>query len=277
MTGPVKLLRQPELEHPILVISWLMDNVGLGEKSTAYLNRVLDNRVFCEIEPYDYYPLEGVSLDEDVIQFPEIKFYSGPRKDLVILRAAPPRFDWYRFLDTILNIAVDFCHVREIYSIGSMVSIVPHTTPREMVGNFSSSDIKESLGSYNLNTTFDYDTPPGQRPTLNSYLLWVTQRRNIPAAVLWVSVPFYIATSGDPKSELRILEFFNRKLNLCLGLEDIDEAIRRQNQSISRIREESADIDSYIRKIEGGDTLSPEESQLLASHIEKSLARNSML
>jgi proteasome assembly chaperone (PAC2) family protein len=275
MTGPVKLLRQPDLDHPVLIISWLMDTVGLGEQSTAYLNRVLDNQVFCEIEPDEFFPLEGVSLDEDVIQFPESRFYAGSRKDLVILRTTPPRFDWYPFLETVLDIAVEYCHVREIYTIGNMVSIVPHTAPREMIGNFNSSDIKESLSSYNLNTTFTYETPPGQRPTINSYLLWAARRKNIPAATLWVSVPFYIATSGDPKGELRILEFFNRRLDLCLGLEDLDEAVRRQNRTISHLREESADIDNYIRKIEGGDTLSPEESQLLASHIEKSLSKKS--
>jgi predicted ATP-grasp superfamily ATP-dependent carboligase len=273
MSGPVKFLGQPELDRPIVIVSWLMDIVGIGEKTTSYLNRKLDNKVFCEIEPDEYFPLEGVSLDDDVIQFPDIKFYAGQRKDVVILRAASPRFEWYRFFETVLGIANDYCHAREIYAIGSMVSIIPHTTPREMMANFSSADLKESVGSYNLTTTWNYETPPGQRPTLNSYLLWAAQRKNIPAATLWVPVPFYIATSGDPRGELRVLEFFNRKLNLCLNMEDLDDEVRLQNRALNEIRAESTEVDSHIRKIESGETLAAEESQQLVALVEKSLAR----
>jgi proteasome assembly chaperone (PAC2) family protein len=141
------------------------------------------------------------------------------------------------------------------------------------MGNFNSPEMKLSLSSYNMNNTLNYETPPGQRPTLNSYLLWAARRKNIPAATLWVPVPFYIATSGDPRAELRVLEFFNRKFNLHLAMDDLDEEVRQQNRTISRIRDESADIDNTIRKIETGDTLSAEESQHLASHIEQSLSR----
>jgi len=273
MSAPVKLLEQPEFDNPVVIVSWLMDTVGLGEKVTAYLNRVLASRVFCDIEPDEFFPLDGVHLDENVIQFPEAKFYSGSRKDIVIFRAVTPRFNWYLFLDSFLDVAVNVCHASAVYAIGSMVSIIPHTGPREIMGNFNSPEMKLSLSSYNMNNTLNYETPPGQRPTLSSYLLWAARRKNIPAATLWVPVPFYIATSGDPRAELRVLEFFNRKFNLHLAMDDLDEEVRQQNRTISRIRDESADIDNTIRKIETGDTLSAEESQHLASHIEQSLSR----
>ncbi len=273
MNGPVKLIEQPDLNDPVVIVSWLMDTVGLGEKVTSYLNRILASRPFCEIEPDEFFPLDGVHLDENVIQFPEAKFYAGSRKDVVIFRAVTPRFNWYLFLESFFDVAVNVCHASAVYAIGSMVSIIPHTGPREIMGNFNTPEMKLSLDSFNMNNTLNYETPPGQRPTLNSYLLWAARRKNIPAATLWVPVPFYIATSGDPRAELRILEFFNRKLDLHLGLDDLDEDVRYQNRTISRIRQESADIDNSIRKIEAGDTLSAEESQHLASHIEQSLFR----
>lgn len=273
MSAPVKFFEQPELDNPIVIVSWLMDTVGLGEKVTAFLNRELASHVFCEIEPDEFFPLDGVHLDENVIQFPEAKFYTGSRKDVVIFRAVTPRFNWYLFLESFFDVAVNVCHASAVYAIGSMVSIIPHTAPREIMGNFNSPELKQSLGSYNMNNTLNYETPPGQRPTLNSYLLWAARRKNIPAATLWVPVPFYIATSGDPRAELRVLEFFNRKLDLHLHLDGLDDEVRHQNRTITRIREESVDIDNTIRKIEAGDTLSAEESQHLAAHIEKSLSR----
>ncbi len=272
MNGPVKIRRQPELNRPILIVSWLMDVVGVGERVTAYLNRKFNNDVFGEIEPDDYFPLEGVTLDNDVIQFPEIKLYSGSRDDLIILRATSPRFEWYRFFETVLMAAADY-GVREIYAIGSMISIIPHTAPREMMANFNSVELKETINSYNIATSWNYETPPGQRPTLNSYLLWAAGRKKIPTATLWIPVPFYIATSGDPRAELRVLEFFNRRLNLRLDLEDMDQEVYRQNKDLEEIRAESNEIDSCIRKIETGEALASEESQQLAGYIERALAK----
>ena len=269
--GPVKFSRQPDLERTTLVVSWTTDPLGLGEGVTDYLNTKLGNEPFCEIEPADFFQLEGVQIANDVVQFPESKFYAGPRKDLVVLRSAPPRFDWYRFLSLMLDVAQEQCHVAELYVIGGMVSLVPHVAARELLGNFGSEEMKESLAGYNMSFTWNYETPPGQRPTLNSYLLWAAKKRNIPSVALWVPVPFYLASSGDPKAQLRVLEFFNRKLNLCMSFDDLDEEVRKQNRSITRAREESEEINDSISKIERGETLSAEESQKLASGIERSL------
>ena len=273
MNGPVEFLRRPEFEKPVLIVSWTVDTAGLSETVTSYLNRKLGNEPFCRIDPGNFYQFQGVRIQDDVIDFPESTFYSGSRKDVVIFRGAPPRFDWHRFLNLVLDVAQDYCHVTELYAIGGMVSLVAHSSPRELLGNFSTADMRESLGGQNMSVTWNYETPPGQRPTLNSFLLWEAKRRNLPAATLWVPIPFYLAPGGDPKAQLRVLEFFNSKLNLCMGLDDLDHEIRRQNRAITLARKESPEVDSYISKIEQGETISTEDSQKLASMIEKALTQ----
>ena len=272
MNGPVEFLRRPEFERPVLIVSWTVDTAGLSETVTSYLNRKLANEPFCRIDPADFHQFQGVSIRDDVIDFPESTFSSGPRKDVAIFRSAAPRFDWHRFLNVVLDVAQDYCQVAEIYAIGGMVSLVPHTAPRELLANFSTPEMRESLSSQNMSVSWNYETPPGQRPTLNSFLIWEAQRRNIPAATLWVPVPFYLAPGGDPKSQLRVLEFFNSKLNLCMGFDDLDHEIRRQNRAITTARNESQEIDSYITKIEQGETISNEDSQKLVFMIGKVLA-----
>ena len=238
---------------------------------TDYLNRKMGNQAFCEIDPSDFFPMEGVAIEEDVIQFPDCTFYAGPRKDVVVLRSKAPRFEWYAFLNLVLDAAEEF-HVREIYAIGGMVSLAAHTAPRNLLANFNSAGMKEALSGHNLSAPWSYETPPGQRPTLNSYLLWAASRRNMDAAALWVPIPFYLAAEGDPKADLRVLEFFNRRFDLCHDLRDLDEEVRRQNRAISDTRQASAEIDESIRKLENGETLSPEESEKLAAEITKSLS-----
>jgi len=274
MTGQLNYFSHPEFDRPSIIVSWAVDAAGVGERVTDYLNRKMENRAFCEIDPSAFFPLEGVAIEEDVIQFPECRFYAGQRKDVVVLRSRPPRFDWYAFLNLVLDAADDF-HAREVYAIGGMVSLAPHTAPRNLLANFNSADMKDNLSGHNLSTTMNYETPPGQRPTLNSYLLWAARRRNIDAAALWVPIPFYLAAEGDPKADLRVLEFFNRRFDLCHDLSDLDEEVRRQNRVISDARQASAEIDESIRKLENGETLSSEESEKLAAEISKSLSRRS--
>jgi predicted ATP-grasp superfamily ATP-dependent carboligase len=272
MSGLVSFSRQPDLDNPILIVSWTVDTAGLSETVTSRLNRGLDNQPFCQIDPGEFFQFEGVSIEDDVIQFPEPRFYAGTRQNLVVFRSTPPRFDWYRFLDTLLEVAIESCHVREIYAIGGMMSMLPHTAPRELVGTFTSAEMRERFTSYNMSVTWNYETPQGQRPTLNSYLLWCAKKRNIPAATLWVPVPFYLAPVGDPKAELRVMEFFNRKLDLCLNLDELDETARRQNRALVKAREEHTDINGFISKLENGEELSTEDSQTLAAFVQKSLS-----
>jgi len=271
MIEPLKFSWQPELQSPSLVVGWSVDASGLGAKVTNYLNRKLGGQSFCEIEPVEFFPLGGVTIEDDLIQFPESKFYACPKNDLVIFQSAPPSYEWYKFLNLILDTAEHYCHVKELHTIGGMVSLSAHTTPRELLGTFNSPELKEALSHYNLAEGLNYETPPGQRPTLNSFLLWAAKRRNIPGVNLWVPIPFYLVAVDDPKARRRVLEFFNQRFDLRIDLSDLDEEVRQQNQTIAEVRNSFPDIDESIRRLESNLRLSEEESQRLVKEIEKFL------
>ena len=270
MTELLKLSWQPQLQSPSLVVGWSGEGSTLGAKVTDYLNKKLGGQSFGEIEPTEFFPLAGVTIEDDLVQFPESKFYAFPKNDLVVLRSDPPSYDWYRFLTLILDIA-ETCQVKEILAIGGMVSLSAHTAPRQLLGTFNSPELKEALSSYNLDREMNYETPPGQRPTLNSFFLWVARRRNIPGVSLWVPIPFYLLTVDDPRAEKRVLEFLNRRSDLGMDLTDLDEEIKKQNVKLARARESSPEIDEAIGRLESNLTLSPEENQKLIREIEKFL------
>ncbi len=270
MTELLKFSRQPELQNPFLVVGWNGDVGSLGSSVTNYLNKKLGGQSFGEIEPIEFFPLAGVTIQDDLVQFPESRFYAFPRNDLVVFRSDPPSYDWYRFLSLILDAAENW-QVKEVHTIGGMVSFGAHTAPRELMGTFNSPELKEELSAYNLNTEMNYETPPGQRPTLNSFLLWVAKRRNIPGLSLWVPIPFYLITLNDPKAEKRLLEFFNRRFDLGMDLSDLDGEIKNQNARLARARASSPEIDESISRLERNLSLLPEENQRLVSEIEKFL------
>ncbi|UCH43627.1 MAG: PAC2 family protein, partial [Dehalococcoidales bacterium] len=118
---------------------------------------------------------------------------------------------------------------------------------------------------------FNYQTPAGQRPTLNSFFLWLAGRRNISGTNLMVLIPFYLVSSNDPGAHKRVLQFFNQRLDLGMDFNDLDEQIKTQNQKIARLRDTLPEINELINRLEQNLRLSGEEHQQLLQEIEKYL------
>ena len=265
--GGSKIYRQVGFQSSSLVVGWSRDAGQLGPKVTDYLNRQLDAQELAEIEPTDFFPLGGVSIEDDVAQFPESKFYCCQQRNLVIFKGDPPRAEWYKFLNSVLDIAEHCCHVEELYTIGGMVSFSAHTAPRELLAVANSPEVKKTLSRYDIVTDMDYETSPGQRPTISSFLLWVAQRRNIAGASLWVPIPFYLVAIEDPEAWRRSLEFLDTRFGLGIDFTELDEDISRQKEKIAQARINSPEVDDYIRKLESNIGLTRRESQKLVTEI----------
>jgi len=259
---------QPRLKHPSLIVGWSVDASTLGAKVTDYLIRKLGGRSFCELDPVEFFPLGGVSIDDNVVRFPESKFYACPEHDLVILKSTPPSYEWYKFFNLVLDVAEHNCKVKELYTTGGMVALSAHTVPREIMGTFNSPEMKSTLSHYDLGGGMNYETPPGQRPTLNSFFMWVARQRNIPGVTIWAPVPFYLVTVDDPATQRRVLEFFNQRFGLGVDFRDLDEEVRRQNQKLAEMRNSFPDIDESIKRVETNLRLSAEETQSLIKGVE---------
>jgi predicted ATP-grasp superfamily ATP-dependent carboligase len=266
---PLRFFSRPALQSPSLVVAWSEDAGRLGPKVNDYLRRKLGGHSFCEIEPVDFFPMGGVAIEDDLAKFPASWFYASPEHDLVLFESSPPSSDWYRFLNLVMDVAEHYCHVREVHTVGGMVAISAHTTPRQLVAAFSSTEAKKNLSSYDLVSAFDYETAASQRPTLSSYLLWVAKRRSIPAASLWVPVPFYLAGGEDLGAERRVLQFIDQRLDLGIDFRELDEDIKRQNRELAEARAANAHIEESIARLESNQGLSDEESLRLVEEVDE--------
>jgi proteasome assembly chaperone (PAC2) family protein len=250
------------------VLGWSEGVGNLGRKATGYLNRKLKGREFAEIEPEDFFPLGGVAIKDNLAQFPESKFYACQKYELVVFQSDTPGAEWHKFLNSVLDVAEQHCRVKELYTIGAMVSFSAHTTPRELLVVVNSAEMKEALSQYDLGREMDYQTPPGERPTLNSFLLWIAKERNIPGVSLWVPIPFYLTTIEDAQAQRKVLNFFNERFGLKIDFSDLDQEIREQNEQLARARSRFPQIDDYINRLESNLMLSEEENGELIKKIE---------
>ena len=265
---PITIYKEPDLRRSSLVLGWSEDMGNLGRKVTDYLNWKLRGEEFAEIEPEDFLSLGGIAIEGNLARFPESKFYACPEHELVVFQSGSPGAEWYKFLNSVLNVAEHHCRVKELYILGAMVSFSAHTAPRQLLAVVNSAEMKEILSQYDLARDMDYQTPPGERPTLNSFLLWIAKGRNIPGVSLWVSIPFYLAAMEDAQAQKKVLSFLSERLDLKIDFSDLDQEIREQNEQLARVRSRFPQIDDYINRLESNLMLSEEENGELIKRIE---------
>jgi proteasome assembly chaperone (PAC2) family protein len=265
---PTTIYKEPKFRQSSLVLGWNEDIGRLGRNVTDYLNSELKGEGFAEIEPEDFFPLGGVAIEGNLARFPGSKFYACPEHELVILQTDSPLARWYTFLNSVLDVAEHHCRVKELYVLGAMISFGAHTAPRQLLAVVNSAETKETLSQYDLNKDMDYQTQPGERPTLNSFLLWLARERNIPGVSLWVSVPFYLAAMEDLQAQKKVLSFLNERLGLKIDFGDLDREIRKQNEQLARARSRFPQINDCINRLEGNLMLSEEENGELIRQIE---------
>ncbi|MGB5924515.1 MAG: PAC2 family protein [Dehalococcoidia bacterium] len=265
---PTAIHREPDLHQSSLVLGWSEDAGDLGRRVTDYLNLKLKGQEFAEIEPENFFSMGGVAIKDNIARFPESKFYACPEYELVIFQTDCPLAEWYKFLNSVLDVAEHHCRVRELYVLGAMISFSAHTTPRQLLGVVNSAEMKEILSQYDLNRDMDYQTQPGERPTLNSFLLWLARQRNIPGVSVWVPIPFYLAALEDPQAQRKVLSFLKERFGLKIDFSDLDQEIRKRNEQLARARSRFPQIDDYINRLESNLLLSEEENGELIKKIE---------
>jgi proteasome assembly chaperone (PAC2) family protein len=258
---------KPKLRNPTFLVCWEADAGQLGAGVANYLMRELNAELFCEIDPVQFFPLGGVAIENDVVQFPESSFYVAPDHELVIFYSTIPRYEWFHFLNLVMDMAGQQYRGKELYTIGGMVSLGAHTAPRDFWGTFNSLQIKKSLAQFQLSREMDFETPPGGRPTLNAFALWTARQRGIQGANLWIPIPFYLVNTVDPRGQKRILEFLDSRLGLNLDLREINNEITRQDKRLLQMRERVPETDRAISKLEKGERLNEEEHEALMKQV----------
>ena len=267
----IRLSGSPDMEGSVLIVAWAEDASSLAERTADYLIQSLGCREFGEILPEGFFPMGGVNVVDDVARFPQSKLYVSDSKGLVIFKSSIPRMGWHRFLTSLLDVSEQDCRVKEIYTVGAMISSAAHTVPRLLISIVNNKEIKAALEPYNVVGDNDYETPPGQKPTLSSYLAWLAGQRGIPAVNLWVPVPYYLVPIDDPRSVKRLIYFFNSKYDLGVDFTALDAVIAEQNNKIAGLFEKSPEIKNMVRRLEVGEGLDGEESEQLAREIAEAL------
>ncbi len=269
---PYQIFQSPGLKSPPLIAGWSLDAGNLGMLVVDFLVKRLSTRACAALEPLSFFNLGGVSIEDDVIQFPESKFYCCPEKDLLIFRSDVPAKEHYRFLTAVLDIARRY-RTKEIYTIGGIVSLMAHTKPRRVFTVVNQLPLKETVAQYGVETELDYETPGGSRPTLSSFLLWMAAKSQLPGISLWAEVPFYLASASDLAASRQLLSFLDRRFDLGMDFAELDIAIEKQEEVIEHLRQGNAAVNNYLEILERGIMLTQDEQERMTAEVTEFLDR----
>jgi proteasome assembly chaperone (PAC2) family protein len=262
MKEPFKCIQQPSLKNPSLIVGWNKDAGKVSPTVIDFLNEKLGGRMFCEIDLENFFTFGGVAVEDDIAEFPESKFYYNEQMDVVFFKSDQPHLQHYKFLNTVLDIAENICHVTELYTVSGFVSSFIHTSPRKVFSVFNLPEFRDKFQGYGLED-LTWEGPPA----MSTYLLWIARERGLPGLSLWPEIPFYLGAHEDPQSVKNTLFFLNNKFHLNLDLTGFDNAIREQNEKIALLRQENDEIDRYLKLLESGLHLEEEEQVKLAREI----------
>lgn len=269
-----KIYRDLGLQNLRLLVGWQPDTGKLGPSLIDYLNNELNTEQYAEIEPEGFAYLGGVQIENNVVQFPETVFKVSEKYKLLILKSNLPRYEHHTFLNLILDIAEQAGEITEIYTFGGIASLIPHTYIRSISTVANQLRFKEQLTSYGLETDMNYESAPGQRPSISSFFSWNAKRRNISAVNLWILIPFYLATLADPQAIKRTLSFLNQRFDLDLDITNINKEINNQEAKLTILREQKPIINRYLSMLERGIMLNDDESNELSEEIVNYLTMN---
>lgn len=267
----VTFLEDSGLKDSTLVVTWEQDSGRIGQGVSDYLLKQLGCRPTVEMDPALYFPLNGVSIEGDVARLPQSVFYSCRAKNLALFKSDVPAWEWNEYINTVLDVAQQHCHAKQILTVGGIVSFAAHTAPRHIIAVANSPEMTRKLSGYNL-AGLDHETEMGQRPTMSSYLLWTANKRNIPAASIWSAVPFYLADE-DPAAWEKVIHFLNDAVGAGVDLSDLGQRVAAVNQRVAEVTGRNPELDGFVHKLESGVALTQEESEKLAREIEEALRR----
>ena len=235
------IFRTPALEAPRMLIglSGWMDS---GEVSTGTINWLisyLGARKFAEIEPEGFYlynfpgGMETGALFRPYTKIiagrirtyhqPQNTFYFDRKNDLVMFVGKEPNLNWQSFSELILA-ACSKLNVAEIYFVGSVAGLIPHTRDPRISCSVSDEALKGKLAGFGVKFT-DYEGPAG----FITHLTIEAAGNNISMSNLIATVPAYVHGENP-----RCVETMLKNLKVILGIDIELEPLRNLSDEFER-------------------------------------------
>jgi len=238
----IKLYREPELEKPIMFVSWPgIGNIGIIAANT--LKGILKAEEFGEIESWDFFYPRKVSIRDGLLEdleFPSNKFYYErlEKKDLIFFVGEEQPTEGggmyargekaYQMANLVLEVSLKF-DCQRVYTSGACISPIHHQMKPRVCAVVSSENLIREVKKY-PNTILMSEIGgrgegEGTITGLNGLLLALAKKRGLETICLMGEIPDWLsgASFPYPKASKSVLEVFAEILGIRIDFSFFDK------------------------------------------------------
>ena len=252
---------KPVLHSPKMIIgfSGWMDGGYVSTGTIVYLNNKLNTMKFAEINPHPFYIYNLPGSMEEIaqfrpytkivdgliteVQFPTNEFFADTNTNLILFSGKEPNFNWKEYCQLLLFICEEY-QIRDIYFIGSVNGLTPHTRDPRVYSSVNNEELKKILEKENIRFT-NYEGSA----SLVTYLAFLAKEKNINMINLITDVPMYIHAT-NPRGIISIVKKVTTLLKLNLDYSDLMPLVEQFDNNMAVVMREQPELAKQVKKLE---------------------------
>jgi predicted ATP-grasp superfamily ATP-dependent carboligase len=225
---------------PIMFAAWPgMGNVAL--MAMDFLRRTVDARMFAELDMGPFYTPEEVVVENGMARFPEIPrsvFHEQHDPNLVFFESTieTEGKDALTIAETVLEVAKKLKAPR-IFTAAALPQAMSYKTEPQIFAAANKESLLEELESFGIQPLNQ-----GFISGLSGLLLGIAASRNIEAACILASIPYYATELAYPRGSIAIVNSLARVLDLSVDTSELQQQVEETDSTF-------ADIEDRLRNI----------------------------
>jgi proteasome assembly chaperone (PAC2) family protein len=254
------LREEPRLQSPGLVIGFAgwANAAELSVEVIAQLQSLLSTEAIGTLDAPECYVITNPSLAHrpittirgglvEEMRFPETEVHAWQGDDthpgLLLIQGLEPDLHWQDFIESLWSLIARF-NVRRVYTIGSYYDQLPHTRPPRVNAVVSNPHLKAELRPHHVEFT-RYEGPT----SMQTFLLYTCQQRQVEGISLWGGVPPYLQGSY-PRGVVRILSVLSKLMGLTLDTIALQDWINEFERMLEQQVTKNEELQSFITQLE---------------------------
>jgi proteasome assembly chaperone (PAC2) family protein len=254
------LRHEPPLQAPSLVIGFAgwANAAGLSVEVVSQLQSLLGTDAIGTLEAPECYVITNPSLahrpitairggliEELRLPTTEVHALQGTetQPELLLIEGLEPDLHWQEYVEALWSL-IDRFGVRRVYTIGSYYDQIPHTRPPHVTTVVSDVLLKAALRSQRVDFT-SYEGPT----SIQTFLLYACQQRQIEGVSLWGGVPPYLQGSY-PRGVVRIIAVLSKLIGLSIDSSALQSWVNEFESVLRQQVAKNEELQAFIKQLE---------------------------
>jgi proteasome assembly chaperone (PAC2) family protein len=255
----LQLRDEPALRAPSLIIGFAgwANAAGLSVEVVSQLQSLLASDAIGTLEAPECYVISNPSLANrpittirgglvEQLRLPTTEVHAlqgAGQPELLLIQGLEPDLHWQEYIEALWG-AIDRFGVRRVYTIGSYYDQIPHTRPPHVTAAVSDLHLKAELRSQHVDFT-SYEGPT----SIQTFLLYTCQQRQIDGMSLWGGVPPYLQGSY-PRGVVRILSILSKLIGFSIDTGALQAWVTEFEGALQHEVTKNHELQEFIKQLE---------------------------